>query len=344
MSNSSLNAAKAAKDDEFYTSLSDVEKEMQYYKAHFKGKTVFCNCDDPEWSAFWQYFSLNFKHLGLKRLVSTHYEPGGPSYRLDISEYGQQTLPMALEGDGDFRSDECLAILDECDIVCTNPPFSLFREFISVLVAHGKEFIVLGNMNAITYKEIFPLIRDGRLWLGPPACNGAKTYRRPDGSDRKLGNTMWYTNIDHAQRHEPLILCRKYTPEEYPTYDNYDAIEVSRTSDIPMDYTGPMGVPVSYLDKHNPEQFDIIDRNNGPVIDGKGTYKRIIIKAKRNGVMGVPISFLDRYCPEQFVLIGTTASWDESEEMQRIKTSATKRHGPFINGKECYRRLLIRRR
>ena len=297
-SNRNLHKAKAEKNDEFYTQLTDVEKEMYYYRDQFKGKVVFCNCDDPVSSAFWKYFSLNFKKHGLKRLISTHYEPNGTSYRLDITEYGQQVLPIPLKGNGDFRSEECLAILDECDIVATNPPFSLFREYIATLVEHGKKFIVLGNMNAITYKEIFPLIKDNRIWLGPPACNGGKTYTRPDGTEQKMGNTMWFTNMDHKQRHEPLILYKEYNPTDNPRYDNYDAIEVSKTSEIPMDY---------------------------------------------DGVMGVPISFLDKYCPEQFEILGMTSSWDESDATKNLKTSVKYRHGPLLNGKEIYRRILIRK-
>jgi len=300
-SNENLHRAKKEKNDEFYTRITDVEKEMYYYKEQFKGKTVFCNCDDPAWSAFWQYFALNFKHLGLKRLVSTHYKQGGQSYRLDISEYGQETLPIPLNGDGDFRSDECLAILDECDIVCTNPPFSLFREYIATLMEHGKKFIVLGSMNAITYKEIFPLIKENRLWLGPSACNGAKVYIGPNGEEHKMGNTMWFTNMDHKQRHEPLVLYKSYTPSEYPKYDNYDAIEVSKTAEIPADYSGAMGVPISFLDKYCPEQFDILNCNDyrkdgfdkikphglikdkDSEINGKPTYARILIKIKQKG-------------------------------------------------------------
>ena len=296
--NSNLHAAKRAKDDEFYTSLSDVEKEMYYYRDQFKGKSVFCNCDDPAWSAFWIYFSRNFRHHGLKRLISTHYEPEGQSYRLDITKYGQQTMPIPLDGNGDFRSEECLRILDECDIVCTNPPFSLFREYISTLVEHGKQFIVLGALNAVAYKEIFPLIREGKVWLGPSQCNGGKVYRTPSGTEKKLGNTLWFTNMDHAQRHEPVVLYKRLFDGEYPIYDNYNAINVDKATEIPEDY---------------------------------------------DGVMGVPISFLDKLCPEQFEIVGVTASWDETPEMQAIKTSAEHRHGPFINGEEKYKRLLIRR-
>ena len=298
-SNANLHKAKAEKNDEFYTQLSDVEKEMYYYRDLFKNKVVFCNCDDPEWSAFWQYFSKNFRHLGLKRLISTHYEPNGQSYRLDITGYGQQTIPIPLDGDGDFRSDECLRILDECDIVATNPPFSLFREYITTLMKHNKGFIVLGALNGVSYKEVFPYIRAGDLWLGPSACNGSKEYRTPTGETKKLGNTIWYTNLDHAQRHEPVILYKKMTNGDYPMYDNYDAINVDKATDIPEDY---------------------------------------------EGVMGVPISFLDKLCPEQFEIIGMTASWDETPEMKRLKTSETKRHGPFIKGEEKFKRILIRRK
>lgn len=301
MGNSSLNKAKSAKDDEFYTQLCDVEKEMMNYPDAFHGKVVYCNCDDPEWSAFWRYFSLNFDRLGLKRLVSTHYSPDGGAYRLDMVSQGQQILPIPLEGDGDFRSPECLALLDEVDVVVTNPPFSLFREFVSTLMEHGKGFIVLGNMNAITYAEVFPHILAGRMWLG--CCNGAKTYRRPDGGESKLGNTIWFTNMEHRHRHEPAVLYRRFDPQAYPRYDNYDAVEVSKAADIPMDYDGVMGVPISFLDKLCPEQFEIVDASgyrtdgkggsmcpapsgsssgaaNCPVLDGRRIYKRILIRRR----------------------------------------------------------------
>ena len=296
--NGNLHAAKREKNDEFYTSIDDVAAEMAYYEGQFQGRTVLCNCDDPEWSAFWRYFSDNFRRLGLKRLISTHYEEGRSSYRLDINAPCQQTLPIDMRGDGDFRSAECLALLDEADIVCTNPPFSLFREYISTLMEHGKRFIVLGALNAVSYKEVFPYIRDGRMWLGPSQCNGTKDYRTPDGSVKKLGNTIWFTNMDHSQRHEPAVLTKRLIDGEYPIYDNYDAINVDRAADIPSDY---------------------------------------------EGVMGVPISFLDKLCPEQFELVGMTASWDETPAMAAIKTSAEHRHGPFIDGRELYKRVLIRR-
>lgn len=274
--NRNLHKAKAEKNDEFYTQLSDIEKEMVHYKDHFRDKVVLCNCDDPYESNFFRYFVMNFTHLGLKALICTCYDgspvaggqlslPGmertedGRSRRaymacIDremvarVCPDGIHTLKDAekmlrhkgavtmLKGNGDFRSDECVELLELADIVVTNPPFSLFREYIAQLVEHDKKFIVLGNMNAITYKEIFPHMMHDELWLGPASCNGGKEYGRPDGSVQNLGNTYWFTNLDYPKRHEPLILCKRYTPEEYPRYDNYDAIEVSKVADIPEDY------------------------------------------------------------------------------------------------------------
>ena len=269
--NSNLHAAKTAKNDEFYTTLQDVEKELFHYREHFRDKTVLLNCDDPKWSAFWRYFHLCFKFLGLKKLISTHYEPdGSPSYALiyenpeGIQELDNDveigtTIP--LKGNGDFRSPECIEFLKEADIVVTNPPFSLFREYVAQLVEYGKQFLIIGNKNAITYKEVFPLIKDGALWLGIYAV---KEFRQTDGTIKKFGNIGWFTNLEHKKRHEPLILWREYakTPEMFPRYDNYDAINVDKVCDIPIDYDGVMGVPITFLDKWNPEQFEIVELGN----------------------------------------------------------------------------------
>jgi len=261
MSNSNLHKAKTEKNDEFYTQLSDIENEMKHYKKHFKGKHVFLNCDDPEKSNFWKFFSLNFEHLGLKALTSTHLDES--SYKLeicaDINGDGKidhkDVVKTPLKGNGDFRSDEAIEILKECDIVVTNPPFSLFREYIAQLTEYNKDFIIIGNMNAVTYKDTFTLIKDNKVWLGNTK---PKTYNMPDGSTTTHGNHCWFTNLDFPKRHEDIILCKEYTPKEYATYDNYNGIEVGDVKNIPIDYEGVMGVPVSYIEKHNPNQFEIV--------------------------------------------------------------------------------------
>lgn len=259
--NSNLGAAKRAKNDEFYTQLTDVSKELMHYKKHFDGKTVLCNCDDPTWSAFWKYFHLNFEALGLEKLISTHYDRNNPTYKM-IYEGGDDNnievgVKTPLEGNGDFRSEECLALLDEADIVVTNPPFSLFREYVSILMEHKKKFIVIGSQNAITYKEFFPLLKDDKVRLG---STHPKEFIQRDGTVKKFGNICWFTNLDIKKRHEELILVKKYAghEDEYPKYDNYDAIEVSKVADIPCDYAGVMGVPITFIDKYNPDQFEIV--------------------------------------------------------------------------------------
>ena len=288
--NSNLHKAKEAKNDEFYTQLSDVEKELKHYKEHFKDKIVFCNCDDPEWSAFWKYFHLNFNHLGLKKLISTHYvkevntentlfnlNPNAFSYKMEYTGENDEDISVGvktkLKGNGDFRSNECIELLKECDIVVSNPPFSLFREYVAQLMEYNKNFIIWGNNNAITYKEIFPLLRDNRMWLGYIA-NQTCVFEIPDyyekydekltkerNDGKKYGKVpaiTVFTNVEISKRHEKLILYKTYSPEEYPTYDNYNAINVDKVSDIPVDYDGIMGVPITFLDKYNPEQFELL--------------------------------------------------------------------------------------
>lgn len=258
--NANLHKAKDAKNDEFYTQLTDVAKELMHYKSHFKDKIVFCNCDDPTWSAFWKYFHLNFAELGLKKLISTHYDREEATYKMEYTGGDDNDIEVGvktpLEGNGDFRNKECLDLLDECDIVVTNPPFSLFREYVAILMEHKKKFLIIGNKNAITYKEFFPLLKDNKVWVG---CNSPSEFGTPDGITKKInGLTRWFTNLDVAKRHEKLILWKKYTPEEYPKYDNYDAINVNKVAEIPCDYDGVMGVPITFLDSYNPEQFEIV--------------------------------------------------------------------------------------
>ena len=256
--NANLHKAKRAKNDEFYTQFTDVSKELLHYKLHFKDKIVFCNCDDPTWSAFWKYFHLNFEALGLKKLISTHYDKTEPTYKMEYTGGDDNDIEVGvktpLEGNGDFRNQECLDLLDEADIIVTNPPFSLAREYLACLVEYKKKFLIIGDMNWITYKEVFPLLKSNSIWLGN--CS-VKEFVQPDGTIKKFGNKLWFTNLDHKKRHEKLIFWKNYSPEEYPTYDNYDAINVDKVDQIPCDYDGVMGVPITYLDKYNPEQFEI---------------------------------------------------------------------------------------
>lgn len=289
-----LAKAKNAKKDEFYTQRVDIENELRHYKEHFKGKVVLCNCDDPRESEFFKYFAENFEHLGLKRLIATCYKSQdvdlfsqGASERAICQIYegdknGNMTLDddeigvHELNGDGDFRSEECIELLKQADIVVTNPPFSLFREYIAQLFQYDKKFIIIGNVNAITYKEFFPMIKDNKVWMGVTIHSGDRKFGVPDdyplnaagcGVDERgkkfirVKGVRWWTNLDYPQRHETLPLYKKYTPEEFPKYDNYDAINVDKSSDIPYDYDGIMGVPITFLDKYCPEQFEIIDIN-----------------------------------------------------------------------------------
>ena len=280
--NTNLHKAKNAKNDEFYTQLTDVAKELMHYKHHFKDKIVFCNCDDPTWSAFWKYFHLNFEALGLKKLISTHYDKTEPTYKMEYTGGDDNDIEVGvktpLEGNGDFRNAECIELLKESDIVVTNPPFSLFREYVAQLMEYEKKFLIIGNKNAVTNKEFFPLISANNMWIGVTPMSkdmlftvpkeketelvtkskSGSAYRVVDGVIYARAAAIWFTNLDHKKRHEKLILWKNYTSEEYPTYDNYDAIEVSKVSDIPIDYDGVMGVPISYMDKYCPEQFEIL--------------------------------------------------------------------------------------
>ncbi len=351
--NSPLHLARRQKRDEFYTQLSDIEKELHHYKEHFRGKVVYCNCDDPYESNFFKYFAANFNALGLKRLVATGYvdspiqgellplsdikglkNNGVRPYRTDIIQVkdfdgdgavGLSDVEYLLRNDsypvsyltdtGDFRSEESIEILKQADIVVTNPPFSMFREYVGQLMEHAKQFVIIGNMNAVTYKEIFPLIKENKVWLGPSITSGdrefgipahyplnAATSRIDEAGNKfiRVKGVRWFTNLDHAKRHEDLILYRKYTPSEYPKYDNYDAINVDRVQDIPDNYFEAIGVPITFLDKYNPEQFEIISaddiRLNEAVplkahglikdkdgsIDGKPKYVRVVIRRRTN--------------------------------------------------------------
>lgn len=322
--NKNLRSADKAKSDEFYTQLTDIEKELRHYKQHFAGKIVLCNCDDPFESNFFKYFVLNFNRLGLKKLIATCYSTSpimGKQLKYKVEKNGQMSFLFndddiveedirkrpykaevtkvydttgdggvdmydvaqlfvsgentltELTGDGDFRSPECLALLDEADIVVTNPPFSLFREYIATLMAHNKKFVIIGHQNAITYKEFFPLLKDNKVWIGASIHSGDRKFYVPDdyplnaagcGIDEdghryiKVKGIRWYTNLDLKQRHEELILVKKYDSALYPQYANYNAINIDKTTDIPCDYAGVMGVPITFMDKYNPDQFEVV--------------------------------------------------------------------------------------
>lgn len=279
MGNSNLRSAKKAKNDEFYTSVETIENELCHYSEQFKGKVVYCNCDDPEWSEFVKFFQRNFKAWGIKRLIATHFEPNvkNYAYSLEIMEnqndgFNDKSVINPLQCNGDFRSDDCVEFLKQADIVVTNPPFSLFREYVAQLVEYDKKFIIIGTVNAITYKEIFPLIMENKIWAGfnfnktmefiMPDNYELKGKAYIDDEGRKHGfvpGCCWYTNLDIKKRHENLDLRGNYySPEKYPKYDNYDAINVDKVADIPCDYDGVMGVPITFMDKYNPEQFEII--------------------------------------------------------------------------------------
>lgn len=329
--NKNLHKANQAKKDEFYTQLTDIERELGHYKEHFKDKVVFCNCDDPRVSNFFHYFSYNFEFLWLKKLITTCYKnqdmnlfSNNDSEKAICLEYlgdkNWDKMPSIeeigvrpLKGDGDFRSAECVELLKQADVVVTNPPFSLFREYVAQLIEYDKKFIILGNQNAITYKEIFQLIKENkiRLWVDNW---GTKWFLVPDDYDiatesRKkiengkkyfsMGSIMWFTNLDLAKRHEDLILYKTYNTIDYPNYLNYNAINVDKVSDIPLDYKGVMGVPITFLDKYNPDQFEIIWQ---------------------------------------------THSWDRSIEVESLRTDPLHRHRGIVYGekKEKYARILIK--
>ncbi len=290
----SLRKAKKSKNDEFYTRLEDIETEISShpdYVRHFKGKTVLCNCDDPEWSAFYVFFRLHFNQLGLKKLITTHYnKDGSSSYKLEWEgeKLGMDTVNMIktpLQGDGDFRSEECIELLKEADIVVTNPPFSIAREYyIPLLFKYNKQFVIIGDLNWVTYKNVFPLIKENKMWFG---YKNVKEFKTPDGSIQKFGNKLWFTNLDLDKNHENFPLTRNYKGNEnnYPKYDNYDAIEVGRVSNIPKDYYGDMGVPITFLASFCPDQFEIIGISKTPIGNHLRTqiYEKQIQYSMKNG-------------------------------------------------------------
>lgn len=307
--NSNLHGAKKAKNDEFYTQLTDIENELRHYKSHFNGKVVLCNCNDALHSNFAKYFSLNFEFLGLKKLICTAYKVDGEHGKVCIYE-GDKNGNMVpdidewdchmLDGDGGFASEECIEFLKEADIVVTNPPFSLFREYVALLMQYNKKFLIIGNMNAITYKEIFPLIKENKMWLGN-GFSGGNAYFELIGDVNyadgvfneesglvKFRNCHWFTNLDHKKRHEEIDLYKKYNAEEYPKYDNYDAININKTCEIPMDYDGIMGVPITFLDKYCPTQFEIIDARSVGLTDKQRNKSTYLIKDADGAINGKP--------------------------------------------------------
>lgn len=314
-SNKNLHKANQAKKDEFYTQLVDIEKELRHYKDEFRGKIVLCNCDDPKESNFVKFFSNNFEHLWLKKLLATHYKEANlftqespykleytgdknGNHKADLDEFTTEMI-----GTGDFRSKECIELLKEADIVVTNPPFSLFREYVAQLFEYDKKFLIIGNVNAITYKECFKLIKENKMWLGASIHSWDREFRVPNDYPLeaawsridsewnkfiRVKGVRWFTNLDYKERHEDLILYKKFNPSEYQKYDNYDAINIDATKDIPLDFSGTMGVPITFMDKYNPEQFEIlgneydlnIEKGRG-YINGKRMYSRIFIKNKK---------------------------------------------------------------
>lgn len=318
--NSGLHTARRNKKDEFYTQISDIENELRHYRQQLEGKVVYCNCDDPYVSAFFEYFTKNFAFFGLKKLITTCYK----SQRMDLFSRNDDDQAIKLEyeggapnnlpapddigvtvlnGDGDFRSQECIDILMEADVVVTNPPFSLFSEYVAQLAKYDKKFVIVGHQNAIIYKDVFPLIKENRMWLGYGFKRNMAHFITPHYEDTasdadhqegkvRVSGVVWFTNLDHKKRHEEMILVQRYhgNEAEYPTYDNYDAIEVSRTQNIPMDFSGTMGVPITFLTKYNPDQFELIGCNRGvgqdpngiygrgSYLNGKETFKRLFIR------------------------------------------------------------------
>lgn len=282
--NGNLHAAKTVKNDEFYTQI--IEKEMKYYRHHFKDKIIYCNCDDPEYSEFWLYFKLNFNELGLKKMISTHYTgfTGEIAYKLELTQYGQEPIKTDLIGNGDFASEECVELLKEADIVVTNPPFSLFRDYVKLLMDYDKKFVIIGNKNAITYKEFFPYLKDNQIWIG----NGQpQEFMTPDGMTKQVaGLCRWFTNLSLKKPNNKTTLWRRYYDdsgnptadalERYKKYDNYDAINVDKVADIPIDYYEAIGVPITFLDKYNPSDIDAPEFNGVSLEGDLAAYFKII--------------------------------------------------------------------
>lgn len=419
MGNSQLSAAKRAKNDEFYTRMTDIEHELVHYKDHFKGKVVLCNCDDPFESNFFKYFALNFNHLGLKRLIATCYS-GSPiaggeyqpslfdddvdestgrhrkAYKAVVNVFRDTTGDGGLDmddirnlldsgeneltelhgdgtyGAGDFRSKECLELLDEADIVVTNPPFSLFREYVATLMEHDKKFVIVGNMNAITYKEVFPLLRDNKMWTGFKSFGGgmnmvmpsdtfdptkAKQWKVDEKGNivKRVMGVIWYTNLDIKKRHEDLLLYRRYAddPSKYPKYDNYDAIEVSRVKDILEDYWGVMGVPITFMDSYNPDQFDIVSFRKGDdgrdlVFTREREYNRTFAYSSGDGDSRA-VQQSEGHDGQRQIEVRPHHHTPQTEPIDRDHPIATNLANGLVNdctikGRKTYVRILIRRK
>lgn len=347
--NNNLHAAKTAKNDEFYTRFDDINFEINLaehgYRPFFKDKVVYCNCDDPEESNFWKFFKARFNGLKLKKLISTHYDQEGKSsYKLEYD--GERVVKTELEGNGDFRSPECVELLKESDVVVTNPPFSLFRDFIGLLMEYNKKFAIIGNMNAITYKEVFPLIKENKIWLG---YSQPKIFIQPDGSEKKFGNILWYTNLDIPKRHEPMLLGWKFEKGLemgiYQKYDNYDAYNVDKVCQIPRDYDGVLGVPITFLDKYCPEQFEILNANDYRTSDNVPKKSHGLIKDKegyiRERESNLCSNLHQENCLHQELTDGTSTVNVSMQEYSWYYDMVSR---PIIKGTKIYRRMFIKAR
>lgn len=353
MSNSKLHKAKKEKNDEFYTQYVDIEKELQHY--NIEGKTIYCNCDNPHYSNFYKYFKDKFNIHKIKHLYCTGYNKDGNGYYAEYN--GTEETIKTLNSNGSFDSDECINILKIADVIITNPPFSLFRDYVKQLMDYNKQFLIIGNKNAITYKEIFPYIKNNELCLGNTIPND---YYLPNGevTQRLKGLCRWFTNIPCINTKQPLILTKTYNPIDYPHYDNYDAINVDKLKDIPMDYDGVMGVPISFLDKYCPSQFEIVDakdytnidklkskstflvKDNDSAINGKPTYARILIK-KNDSLEPVEFEIL-------WIACGNTYANAPKYILNELKFNPNIKYGgglgtTVVNGKPTYARILIKR-
>ncbi len=379
--NSSLHQAKNAKKDEFYTQLSDIENELKHYKKHFKNKVVYCNCDDPRVSNFFHYFSYNFEKLGLKKLIATCYKnqerdlfsTGNSEHAIYLEYEGDKNgnnVPdpeeigiKHLEGDGDFRSKESIELLKQADIVVTNPPFSLFREYVAQLIEYDKKFLIIGSLNAITYKEIFPLIAQNKMWLGYGFRAGnaffktahtkefAKGVYNEETGLVKFRNVHWFTNLDHSKRHEKLILYKPYNETEYPKYDNYDVINVNKVAEIPFDYYGIMGVPITFLDKYNPDQFEIVaireDKDGNQYVF---SFRTGLTEPLGNESVGTIVAERERERERERVRRCYQTNTRRQEYLQANTYPTMSIDGlmnnpkdTIVNGKSKYARILIRR-
>lgn len=316
--NKNMNKAKDEQNDEYYTRLVDIENELKHYRSHLSGKVIYCNCDDPEWSNFWNYFKLNFEFLGIKKLVATHYDKVESTYKLEYD--GIDTVQTPLVGNGDFRNQECIDLLQEADIVITNPPFSLFRDYMAQLIEYNKSFLIIGPSTAIHYKEIFPLLKENKVWIGYKSMTSdmlfnvsdefaewlvqnkkkGSGYKIIDGEIKGRSQCIWYTNLDITKRHEEFIAFKPYDPAIYPTYSNFDGIDVKSVNDIPIDYDGYMGVPDSFMDVYNPEQYELCGMSTGDTAKQIGVQKNY--RGRTDLAFKDPVTGKDK-CPFSRIII-----------------------------------------